>query len=103
MNMPEHDLDRAVCHGVEEPPVVRDKKQRPAMALKIILQPFYRLDVKMIGRLVKKQDIRLGQQNLRQFDTHVPALAESLGLPAEILILESQTEKSLLRQHLRRL
>ena len=48
----------------------------------------------MVGRLVEEQDIRLGKQNLRQFDAHIPSLAECLCRTGKFLILESQTHQS---------
>ena len=44
----------------------------------------------MVRRLVQKQDIRLGQQDLRQLYAHIPPLAERLGLSPEILILKAK-------------
>ena len=56
----------------------------------VILQPFNRFYVKVIGRLIQEQDIWLGKQDLSQLDPHVPSLAERFGLPAEVLVPESQ-------------
>ena len=38
-----------------------------------LLQPLYTLDIKVVGRLIKQQHIRLFQQYLRQFNAHAPA------------------------------
>ena len=102
MNMPEHDLDSAVRHIVQEFPVVRNQQERSLPVPEIILKPLDRLYVQMIGRLIQHQEIGLGKQNLRKLDPHVPALAEGVGKSVEILIPESQAEEGLLGKHLGR-
>ena len=47
----------------------------------------------MIGRLVQQKDIRLGKKDFGQFDTHVPALAESFGGPVQFFIFEAEAHK----------
>jgi hypothetical protein len=42
----------------------------------MIDQPDDRFHVKMVGRLVKQENIRIEGQDLGQFDAHFPAAAE---------------------------
>ena len=98
-----HYLDSPVRHGIQETPVVGHEKNGTTIIFQISLEPFDRFNVKMVGRLVQKKDIRSRKQNLRQFDAHVPSLAESLGWPVELRILEPESEQCPLRLHARRL
>ena len=55
----------------------------------------------MVGRLVQEQHVRLGKENLCQLYAHVPALAEGLRRPLQLIVAEAQTHQSAFRKHLR--
>ena len=57
----------------------------------------------MVRRLVKQQERRLAQKDLCQFDAHIPALREGLGVALKVFGLESQTFKRSFGLHLGRL
>ena len=82
---------------------MRNQHQRTRKFLQIIFQPLDRLDVQVVRRLVEQQHVRFAQQDLRQLDTHIPALRESLGRTLEILAAESESAQRPLGLHLRRL
>ena len=103
MDVAEQYLHGAVGHIVEELAVVRYQKQTAAPSLQIILKPLDGFYVKVVGRLVKHQKVGLPEQNLRKFYAHIPALAEGTGLTAQLVVLETESEESLARLHLRRL
>ncbi len=69
----------------------------------VILEPFDGFDVQVVGGLVQEQDVRTGEQDLRQFDAHVPSLAEGFRFPVQFILLESQAEERLFRLYPRRL
>ena len=98
-----HYLDSPVRHSIQETSVVGHEKNGTTIIFQISLEPFDRFNVKMVGRLIQKKDIRSRKQNLRQFDAHVPSLAESLGRPVELAVLEPESEQCPLRLHARRL
>ena len=51
---------------VEEAPVVADQHQRRARSRELVLQPFDRRQVEMVGRLVEQQDVGLGREHARE-------------------------------------
>ena len=57
---------------VDKGAVVTDQYYGFRTLCKKLLQPLYRLDVEVVGRLVEQQHVGLLQQNLCQFDTHAP-------------------------------
>ena len=58
----ERHIPGAVGHRVQEIAIVRHRHQAALKPLQPVLQPFYRLQVQVIGRLVQKQQIRLLEQ-----------------------------------------
>ena len=56
-----HDLDAALRDDVEKIAVVADRKHRALEVQDIILQPFGGVQVKVVGRLVEQQDVRILQ------------------------------------------
>ena len=100
IHVAQHDLDCAVCHIVEEFAVVRDQQNGTAEILQVSLEPFDRLDVKVVCRFVKQQHIRSAEEDLGKLDTHVPALAESLRLAREFVVLEAETHQDAGRLYL---
>ena len=81
MNPADHDLNGTVSHIIQELTVVGNEYKGTTIILQISFEPFNTLNIKMVGRLVKKKDIRLGKKYLCKLDTHVPALTESLCRP----------------------
>ena len=62
-----------------------------------LLKPLDTLYVKMVGRLVKQQHIRVTQQYLGQLNAHTPATAELACGTVKIITAESQTQQGLLK------
>ena len=56
----------------------------------VVLEPVACLQVKMVGRLIQQQQVRLFQQQLRQRYAHLPAAGELLGSPRPVLLHKSQ-------------
>ena len=100
MDVPQHDLHGARGHIVQELPVVADQQDGGAAPLQVILQPLDGLDVQVVGRLVEQHQVRAAEQDLGQLDAHVPALAESLGLAAQLIVPETQARQGPARLHL---
>ena len=101
MNPSHHDLHSPVRDIIKKLTVVRNQHQRTAIFLKISFKPLNGFYVKVVCRLVKKKDIRFRKQDLRQFYTHVPALAECFGRTGKLLILESKSDQGLFGKYLR--
>ena len=74
-------LSSAVSYVIEELPVMRNQKNRTPETFQIIFEPLDGLDIKVVGRLVKKKDFRLREKNLCKLNPHVPPLTERLGFP----------------------
>ena len=68
-----HDLDAALRDDVEEIAVVADRKHRALEVQDIILQPFGGVQVKVVGRLVEQQDVRILEDQPRE--VHARSLA----------------------------
>ncbi|MBQ1754046.1 MAG: hypothetical protein II002_03835 [Bacteroidales bacterium] len=80
-----------------------DEHQRAGeRPFQVVFQPLDGLDVEMVGRLVEQQHVGPAQQDLRQFDAHVPALREGFRLAAELGFLEAQTGERPLNRLFRR-
>ena len=102
--MPQHHFHGAVGTVVQETAVVRDQHERAGKTpLQVIFQPLDGFDVQVVGRLVEQQHVGMAEQDLRQFDAHVPALGEGFGLAAELRFLEAQAQQRLLDRFFRRL
>ena len=54
-------------HGrVEEGPVVRGDEERPGSPPEMLLEPFERVEVEVVGRLVEQQQVRVGDDQAGQ-------------------------------------
>ena len=87
-------LSSAVSYVIEELPVVGNQKNRTPETFQIIFEPLDGLDIKVVGRLVKKKDFRLREKNLCKLKPHVPPLTECFCLSGELIILESKSPES---------
>ena len=70
------DLIDHVHDMIEKHPVMRDDNHRLRIILQISLQPLYRCNVQMVRRLVEKQDIRLGEEQLDKGDLRLLSAGE---------------------------
>ena len=61
-------LDTALDHSVEKEAVVADGQHRPLKAQEIILEPFRRVQVEMVGRLVEQEDVRIFEYEAGEID-----------------------------------
>ena len=57
------------CNVVKEIPVVRNRNDGTLVLLKMSFKPLYALGIKMVGRLVQKQHVRLLQKKPAKGDT----------------------------------
>ena len=72
VDAPERYFYRAGAGVVYECAVVGDHEYRRWAGLEEILEPLDRLDVEVVGRLVKEQQVRMRQEDFCQLDTHSP-------------------------------
>ena len=89
MEMPKHDFYCPAGHIVKETPVMRNEHDGSPVRLQVILEPLDGLNVKVVGRLIKKEQVRLLEKDLGQLYPHVPSLAERLCFPVKFIFLES--------------
>ena len=83
MNTLVPDLDNLVDGHVEKIAVVRDQHKGIGIVAEIFLQPVAGFEIKMVGRLVQQQQVRLLQQQFGQRDAHLPAAGKFFGLPVQ--------------------
>ena len=65
-----------VGHIINESTVVADQQHSLGFGLKELFKPLNGLNIKMVGRLVEEQDIRLAQKYLGKLYPHTPATGE---------------------------
>ena len=90
------DLDGAVGDIVEERAVMGDEHHGARIVLEERLEPLDALDVEVVGRLVEEEEVGLAQEELGQFDAHLPAAAELGHGAGEVAMAESESEEHLL-------
>ncbi len=84
------DLEHAGSDGLEEPAVVRDQDDRRVEADERLLEPFERLDVEVVGRLVEQQQRRARRQHARQRSARQLAAGERRQRPVEVGVDEAE-------------
>lgn len=89
-------VDNVLDDVVQELAVVGDDNGCARRAGKVVLQPLDVLDVQVVGRLVKKQNIRLLEHSTSKGKLHLPTTRESGDGPGELLLDETELDKSLL-------
>ena len=87
------DLEGTRGDVVNEGAVVADDDDRLPRLDEEVFEPLDRLDVEVVRRLVKKEDIRLLQEELCQLDTHTPSPTELARLSLEVASLEAKTKE----------
>ena len=84
-------LDDLVDRDVEKIAVVGDEDVAEGIGLEVVLEPVARFEIEMVGRLVQQEQVRLGEQQFRQRNTHLPAAGELLRLTRPVLLAEPKT------------
>ena len=84
-------LQGAVGYIIDKGTVVTYQHHRLGTLSQELLQPLDTLDIKMVGRLIEEEHIRLLEQDLCQLDTHTPSTGELPGRTVEIFTGETQT------------
>jgi hypothetical protein len=78
--IPAHRPQRDLIHGIdgliEEIAVVGDQQISPVIGGEKIHQPDAGLEIQIVRRLVKQEDVRCFQQDVSQGDTHLPPARE---------------------------
>ena len=90
-------LQRAVCHIVNECTVVRHENHNVSLLLQERFKPLNRLNVEVVGRLIEQQHIRTHQQQFCQFYTHAPSATEFRCVSVKIRADKSQTKQRLFK------
>src|SRR5207245_386534 len=84
------ELEHRVCHGLEEPAVVRDDHDRRVQCLELALEPFEALDVEVIGRLVEQEEVGIAAEGAREGRARQLAAGERVELPIEVMLREAE-------------
>ncbi len=87
------DFDGPGGDAVEEGSVVADEQQCVLAVEQEALQPLYRLDVEVVGRLVEEQDVGFAQQDFGEFDAHAPTAGELACRAVEVLGFEAEARQ----------
>ena len=91
------DVQRDGGDGVEKFAVMADDDQRAVVALQPAFQPDQRVQVEVVGRLIKQQQVGGTHQRARQLQTHAPAAGKTVYRPGEFGRLETEAENQRLR------
>lgn len=80
-----------------------DQDDRTGVVLQIVFQPDHRLDVQVVRRFIQQQHAGLCEEQLGQGDAHLPAAAEFIREPVQILVGKAQAHQHALdaRLHFR--
>ena len=70
-----------------------DKYVAKRIGPEIVFKPVTGFKIEVVGGLIKKEKIRLGQQQFGQRNAHLPAARKLIGLPRPIFFAESQSGK----------
>ncbi len=73
---PPREIERMATGGAEKRPVVRHDQTGAAMTLQKVFEQNLRAQVEKVRRFVEQQEIRLVQQQRRQFHARLPAAGE---------------------------
>ena len=76
------------AHLVEEKPVVGNHEQGFVATGKEAFQPFYHVEVKMVGWLIQDKHVRVGQQYVCQCHTALLSSAQSAHLLVKVIYLK---------------
>ena len=93
------DLDSAIDRDIQKIAIVRNQQIRERVIREIGFEPVAGFEIQVIRRLIQQQHVRLGQQQLRERDAHLPAAREMFGAPRPVFLLEPEPVKH--RAHLR--
>ena len=78
-------LPDMVDHLVQEIAVVRDDQGRAVPLAQVAFQPFHRVDVQVVGRLVQDEQVGIGEQQARQHGARALPAGELRDGPVEIV------------------
>ena len=84
-------LDHLGDHFIEKIAVVGDDQHSPAVVGEVCLEPFDTAHVQVVGRLVEKQEIRLGKKQLAKPHAGFLASRECADMPVKIALVKTQT------------
>ena len=85
--MPPVQFDDAIDHAVEEMAVMGDHQQGAGRSRQVFLQPFDRLDIDMVGRFIKDQQVGPVDQGPGQ--GHAFALPAAEGSDASVEVADT--------------
>ena len=84
------DFDDLIDGHVQKVAVVRNEHKRIGVILEVIFQPITRFEIKMVGRFVEEQQIRLLEKQFGQRNSHLPAARKFLGAAFPIALRKPQ-------------
>ena len=81
---------------VKEFAVVRDDDRCARRGNEVVFEPLHVLDVQVVGRLIKKEDIWLLEDGTGKRELHLPATGERGDGSSELLFSESELQHGVL-------
>ena len=86
-------LKSAGSDPIQKIAVVADDQKRPVKAFQVILQPLYRGNIQVVGRLIEKQQIRPAQEHFRQLKLGLLPAAQCSYRQSHILAAEAKAQQ----------
>jgi hypothetical protein len=75
---------------VQKIAVVADDEDRRGAALQVVAEPQHAFEVEIVGRLVEKQDVRLGEEDGGERHPHAPSAGERAERAVLRLLVEAE-------------
>ena len=86
-------FNSTICYIINKRTVVAHKNHCFGTLLQELFEPLNTLNIQMVGRLIKKKNIRLAKKNLSQLDTHAPTTRELSRRAIKIRTIKAETSK----------
>ena len=90
---PGFQLEHRGAHRLEEPAVVGDQHDRRVDRRQALLEPFQRLDVEVVGRLVEQQQVRIAGERARERAAGQLAAREGAQLAVEVVLVKAEAAR----------
>ena len=90
------DLHDGLADGVEKCAIVGNRQDRSRIHPEIVLEPAERFQIKVVGRFVKHEQVRLHHEQSGKMGSHDPSAGHRSGWAIEIAFAEGQSGKDAL-------
>ena len=84
-------MDNFVDDRIEKIAIVGDQYQGPRVAFEPLLQPDDRVEIEVVRRFIKQQQIGTANQRLREVETHTPAAGKVAHRSFKLFVAETES------------